>query len=243
MVKKLEFHYRGEHLGKKPGLCNVCGNTFTDYKHWKKHVGAHAGTKHRCEYCMCTNRNNDYCSCATRESSSRGLPERYLPSTPFQRTAFIFRATSSASTATTRRRSASTAVKLSRTKSLCARQDKIRRREEFSSVKCARRSSKRKSIWNRTCSGTGLKPYVCSTCGNAYKSKCSLKSHIRSHTGERPFKCDVCLSCFWSSSILNRHKRLHTGEKAYKCTLCDKGYNIKKMLLKHLECHEKSNEN
>lgn len=58
---------------------------------------------------------------------------------------------------------------------------------------------------------------VCEICGNSYKYRHALDSHMRRHRGEKPFICnyDNCGKSFVIPFELKRHQRIHTGQKPY----------------------------
>lgn len=63
-----------------------------------------------------------------------------------------------------------------------------------------------------------IKPLkVCEICGNTYKYRHALDSHMRRHRGEKPFICDYdnCGKSFVIPFELKRHQRIHTGLKPY----------------------------
>lgn len=63
-----------------------------------------------------------------------------------------------------------------------------------------------------------IKPLkVCEICGNTYKYRHALDSHMRRHRGEKPFMCafENCGKSFVIPFELKRHQRIHTGQKPY----------------------------
>ncbi|PIO13132.1 hypothetical protein AB205_0132110 [Aquarana catesbeiana] len=86
----------------------------------------------------------------------------------------------------------------------------------------------------------GGKSYLCSECGQSFKRRDHLESHVRLHTGET-FPCDECGKCFVQKFKLKAHLRTHTGEKLHTCTECGKSFSRKYRLMKHLITHTDGN--
>ncbi|CAM9507338.1 unnamed protein product [Lampetra planeri] len=49
--------------------------------------------------------------------------------------------------------------------------------------------------------------YVCETCGMGCAKPSVLEKHVRSHTGERPYPCSICNSAFKTKSNLSKHMK------------------------------------
>nr|XP_032810747.1 zinc finger protein 40-like isoform X2 [Petromyzon marinus]XP_032810748.1 zinc finger protein 40-like isoform X2 [Petromyzon marinus] len=49
--------------------------------------------------------------------------------------------------------------------------------------------------------------YVCGTCGMGCAKPSVLEKHVRSHTGERPYPCSICNSAFKTKSNLSKHMK------------------------------------
>lgn len=65
-------------------------------------------------------------------------------------------------------------------------------------------------------SHAGIKPYMCSVCGNTYSTKSYLKEHEVLHTGLKPYACRFCNKSFAQTSALKIHEKIHTGEKNHR---------------------------
>lgn len=65
----------------------------------------------------------------------------------------------------------------------------------------------------------GLKPYKCSQCEYASRSKSNLKAHMNRHSTEKTHLCDLCGKKFKSKCTLKSHKVMHTAD-GETLTLC-----------------------
>ncbi|XP_051263812.1 zinc finger protein ZFAT isoform X3 [Dicentrarchus labrax] len=84
----------------------------------------------------------------------------------------------------------------------------------------------------------GLKPYVCSVCDYAGRSRSNLKTHMNRHNTERRHLCDLCGKKFKSKVTLKSHRLSHTNEgKRFQCSECAFTSVSKPSLLRHMEQH------
>lgn len=58
----------------------------------------------------------------------------------------------------------------------------------------------------------GLKPYACTMCDYAGRSRSNLKTHMNRHNTERCHLCDLCGKKFKSKVTLKSHRLSHTEE-------------------------------
>ncbi|KAI2655242.1 Cytoplasmic dynein 1 intermediate chain 1 [Labeo rohita] len=61
----------------------------------------------------------------------------------------------------------------------------------------------------------GLKPYKCSQCDYASRSKSNLKAHMNRHSTEKTHLCDLCGKKFKSKCTLKSHKLMHTADGGF----------------------------
>lgn len=59
--------------------------------------------------------------------------------------------------------------------------------------------------------------YSCTKCDKVFKSKLSLDYHLKTHDIENQFPCEVCGRRFITRTKLKMHMNTHTGETPYKC--------------------------
>lgn len=70
-------------------------------------------------------------------------------------------------------------------------------------------------VCTRVSTCAGLKPYVCSMCDYAGRSRNNLKTHMNRHNTERRHLCDLCGKKFKSKVTLKSHRLSHTDEGTY----------------------------
>ena len=58
----------------------------------------------------------------------------------------------------------------------------------------------------------GLKPFHCTVCEYASRSKSNLKAHMNRHSSERSHLCDLCGKKFKSKVTLKSHRLSHSAE-------------------------------
>ncbi|XP_041045625.1 zinc finger protein ZFAT-like isoform X5 [Carcharodon carcharias] len=81
----------------------------------------------------------------------------------------------------------------------------------------------------------GVKPFKCSVCEYATRSKSNLRAHMNRHSTEKTHLCDLCGKKFKSKGSLKSHKLLHTADGGVKCPVCSFVYGTKWELNRHLK--------
>ncbi|XP_075973597.1 uncharacterized protein LOC142974911 [Anticarsia gemmatalis] len=79
--------------------------------------------------------------------------------------------------------------------------------------------------------------YRCTTCGNIFKDKYSLRVHSKTHKGEKTFKCEMCPYAARYRRFLEAHTLVHTGEKPFTCDHCKMRFRRKSLLCRHINLY------
>ncbi|XP_021913201.1 transcription factor E4F1-like isoform X3 [Zootermopsis nevadensis] len=83
---------------------------------------------------------------------------------------------------------------------------------------------------------TGSKSVVCDQCGNRYKDKVILRTHISTvHSETRPYHCQQCPDTFKTKGSLVRHIRRHTDERPFHCQYCGRSFRESGALTRHVK--------
>ncbi|GFN93478.1 Zinc finger protein [Plakobranchus ocellatus] len=81
------------------------------------------------------------------------------------------------------------------------------------------------------------RPYVCTICLMAFKTKNNLQNHIRVHSDERLFKCPECSRSFKQKNTLDQHMVIHNDLRPYLCDLCGFSTKFQNHLILHKKIH------
>ncbi|KAK7452256.1 hypothetical protein BaRGS_00039737 [Batillaria attramentaria] len=81
----------------------------------------------------------------------------------------------------------------------------------------------------------GLRPYLCTTCGAAFKRQYALQCHLRAHKGVKEHTCAVCGKAFGERHQLTRHASIHNADKPFQCEFCPAKYSNRSGLQIHLK--------
>lgn len=82
-----------------------------------------------------------------------------------------------------------------------------------------------------------VKPFICSVCGRGYKWKYNLMTHMRLHSEGKRFRCPVCIKSFQFRSEIVKHMRVHMREKPFSCSICGTTFKVKEALKSHMKIH------
>ena len=80
--------------------------------------------------------------------------------------------------------------------------------------------------------------FSCNICGQEFRFKSFMKTHVRIHLGIKPFKCPECKKSFFARHMLKKHLQNHT--RPYSCPICKKGFIRRYLMRQH---YQKKHEN
>ncbi|KAL8564633.1 hypothetical protein ACOMHN_032189 [Nucella lapillus] len=95
-------------------------------------------------------------------------------------------------------------------------------------------SELQKHIWIHE----GVKPFKCSLCTYACRSKNNLQAHMLRHSSHKPFACQECGKAYKSKTALRWHVRSHKTGNLFKCDKCPYEAQQRSHLKRHMETHE-----
>ncbi|XP_068632186.1 zinc finger protein 93-like [Battus philenor] len=80
----------------------------------------------------------------------------------------------------------------------------------------------------------------CQVCqAKVFNKTDKYKEHLREHAKLTLYQCTSCNKSFSDSSNFSKHKKIH-GSKYFQCDLCQRKFNSKKMIILHMDYHNKN---
>uniref|UniRef100_A0A8C4U4F6 Zinc finger protein 408 n=1 Tax=Falco tinnunculus TaxID=100819 RepID=A0A8C4U4F6_FALTI len=105
-------------------------------------------------------------------------------------------------------------------------------------------SAAEKSFKAHVLAHRGLRPFQCTQCDKAYRTKRDLQEHQVLHTGRRPFSCEQCGKAFARRPSLRIHRKIHlatgtgpAGPKGCQCAICGRYLANPGSLRNHMRLH------
>ncbi|XP_021703920.1 zinc finger protein 611 isoform X4 [Aedes aegypti] len=85
----------------------------------------------------------------------------------------------------------------------------------------------------------GVRPHVCSICGQSFARIDSLKTHEEACAeGKRGLFCTECGQRFRKQELLEKHLQQGHPDKEFQCNHCGQGFETKRALSHHVRVHE-----
>ncbi len=110
--------------------------------------------------------------------------------------------------------------------------------------KCSRAFKTRVALKSHLDIHAGVKNYVCSECGLAFRSKQEMKGHVlRKHSNvSKSIPCELCGKLFRHMSNLKSHFNIHKAqsERPHRCADCNLTFKSEATLKAHLILHDPS---
>ncbi|XP_006562778.1 zinc finger protein 664 isoform X2 [Apis mellifera] len=112
-------------------------------------------------------------------------------------------------------------------------------RKRYTCSVCELEFAKHRDYKRHMVKHSDARPYICSTCGKAFKRSSEICNHRRIHRDIK-YTCEICgFTTNNKISLRMHHRRVHERDYRYRCDQCDKGfmsnYDLEDHKTSHLE--------
>ena len=99
----------------------------------------------------------------------------------------------------------------------------------FSCKHCGKQFA-RKYLWTEHEAKHTARSLKCSQCGDGFRTKVQLRTHIAGHKEDRPFNCHFCSLTFKREATLRSHLLTHSVKKKHRCPTCGQTFRSKQYM-------------
>ena len=243
MLELVQCLQKGEELGDKHYLCNICGHTTGVHFDYIRHVESHTGTRpFKCALCnrafFTLSHLNEHITSHTGDRkpySCTVCGKVFSTETSIRRHENLHAGMKLVWCTVCHKKLPSRYSLMKHRAEVHDGQNNIRLFKDYSKL-----SLTTSNLTSPACAHSSDRSYPCSQCGKCYSSMASLKTHEKKHTEIKPHQCDCCKRSFYQPHELRKHKlQVHLGSNPYICSFmgCQATFQFKCDLQLHSAGH------